>query len=56
MMVRPTLLALRLAHFPRMKAEMPGLINTSRLTWVQNKLFSLGDRSLYEDGVVTPIC
>ncbi len=35
---------------PGMKAEIPGLINTSRLTWGQNKLFSLGEKSLYEDG------
>lgn len=35
---------------PGMKAEMPGLMNTTRLTWGQNKLFSLGDKSIYEDG------
>ena len=36
---------------PAMKTEIPGVVNSTRMTWNQNRLFSLGDKALYEDGV-----
>lgn len=33
-----------------MRNEIPGLVNTTRLTWTLNRLFSVGDKYLYEDG------
>ena len=36
---------------PGMKAEIPGIINSGRMTWNQNRLFSQGDKAIYEDGV-----
>ena len=33
-----------------MKAEIPGIKNTSRATWKQNTLFNIGDKSIYELG------
>jgi ABC-type antimicrobial peptide transport system permease subunit len=36
---------------PAMKLEIPGVVNSTRMTWNQNRLFSLGDKALYEEGV-----
>ena len=33
-----------------MKTEIPGVVNSSRSTWPQNILFSLNDKSVYENG------
>src|SRR5258708_32815983 len=35
-----------------MKAEIPGVVNTTRTTWQQNILFSLNDKSIYENGFI----
>ncbi len=36
---------------PAMKDELPGVRNTARITWGQYNLFSLGDKSIYEQGL-----
>lgn len=36
---------------PGMKAEIPGIKNTSRTTWGNRVLFSLNDKSIYEQGM-----
>jgi putative ABC transport system permease protein len=36
---------------PAMKTEIPGILNSGRMTWNQNHLFGLGDKAIYEDGV-----
>src|SRR5688572_733734 len=33
-----------------MKAEIPGVKNAARCTWGNRVLFSLGDKSIYEEG------
>ncbi|HEV3414833.1 MAG TPA: ABC transporter permease [Puia sp.] len=33
-----------------MKADIPGIANSSHLTWTNRALFSLNDKSLYEEG------
>lgn len=33
-----------------MKSEIPGIKNTARCTWGNNNLFSLGDKTIYEQG------
>jgi predicted permease len=35
---------------PAMKAELPEVKNSARMTWNQNLLFSLGEKPLYEKG------
>ncbi len=35
---------------PAMKDELPGIKNSCRFTWNQYTLFSLGDKSIYEEG------
>ncbi|WP_018613441.1 ABC transporter permease [Segetibacter koreensis] len=35
---------------PTMKSEIPGIKNTARCTWGNKLLFSLGDKSIYEQG------
>ena len=34
-----------------MKAEIPGVVNTSRTSWNQTQLFSLNDKAIYENGI-----
>lgn len=36
---------------PGMKAEIPGIKNTTRTTWGNRVLFSLNDKSIYEQGM-----
>ncbi|MFI5154389.1 MAG: ABC transporter permease [Chitinophagales bacterium] len=35
---------------PVLKSEIPGILNTFRMTWNQTVLFSLGDKSIHENG------
>jgi len=35
---------------PAMKSEIPGIANTTRTSWPQTVLFSIGDKTIYETG------